>query len=118
METTGCSGRQATTSQGAVAVRELAPAPSYEPCAVAARTRQRRPGAHPTDMSTTEENHAMTTIHAELLQPGDVVVYRGHQHQITHIDRRDGWAWPIAADKTGWAIALGHYLIDVHRHAA
>jgi hypothetical protein len=61
---------------------------------------------------------AMTTIHADELQPGDVVVYDGHNHKITRVDRRDGWAWPIAADDTGWAIALDHHLIDVHRKTA
>ena len=61
---------------------------------------------------------AVTTIHADELQPGDVFVYDGHRHHITRIDRRDGWAWPIAGDDTGWAIALGHQLIDVHRKAA
>ena len=60
----------------------------------------------------------MTTIHADELQPGDVVVYDGHARHIAHVVRRDGWAWPIAADDTGWAIALDHQLIDVHRTAA
>jgi hypothetical protein len=60
----------------------------------------------------------MTTIHADELQPGDVVAYDGRHHQITRVDRRDGWAWPVAADDTGWAIALNHHLIDVHRPAA
>ena len=59
----------------------------------------------------------MTTIHADQLQPGDVVVYDGNQRQITHVERRRGWAWPIAADGSGWAIALGHQLIEVHRNA-
>ena len=59
----------------------------------------------------------MTKIHADELQPGDVVVYGGHDHRITNVYRMDGWAWPIAADGTGWAIALGRRLIDVHRHA-
>jgi hypothetical protein len=61
---------------------------------------------------------AMTTIHADELQPGDVVAYNGCTRQITRVDRRDGWAWPVAADDTGWAIALSHDLIDVHRPAA
>ena len=61
---------------------------------------------------------AMTKIHADELQPGDVVVYDGLDRQITNVHRLDGWAWPIAADGTGWAIALDHRLIDVHRHAA
>jgi hypothetical protein len=60
----------------------------------------------------------MTTIHADELEPGDVVVYRGDAHHITHVERRDGWAWPVASDDTGWAIALDHDLIDVHRTAA
>ena len=60
----------------------------------------------------------MTTIHADELQPGDLVIYDGRNRQITHVDRRDGWSWPIAADDTGWAMALGHYLIDVVRNAA
>ena len=33
----------------------------------------------------------MTTIHADELQPGDVVVYDGHHHVITEVERRDGW---------------------------
>ena len=60
----------------------------------------------------------MHTIHADELQPGDVIVYDRHIHQITHVDREDGWAWPIASDDTGWAIALSHQLIDVHSVAA
>jgi hypothetical protein len=60
----------------------------------------------------------MTTIRADEIRPGDVVVHDGHDHRITHVDRRDGWAWPIAADDTGWAMALGQALIDVHRIAA
>jgi hypothetical protein len=60
----------------------------------------------------------MTTIHADELQPGDVVAYGGHRHVITKVEHCDGWAWPVAADGTGWAIALGHELIDVQRAAA
>ena len=37
--------------------------------------------------------------------------------RIVHVDRRDGWAWPIAADETGWAIALGNDLVEVQRAA-
>ena len=47
----------------------------------------------------------------------DVVEYDGHAHHVSHVDRRDGWAWPVASDDTGWAIALGHNLIAVHRAA-
>ena len=60
----------------------------------------------------------MTTIHADELQPGDIVAYGGHQHLITAVEQLAGWAWPVAADGTGWAIALGHQLIDVERLAA
>jgi hypothetical protein len=60
----------------------------------------------------------MTTIHADELQPGDALVWDGHNHRIIHVDRRDGWAWPIAGDETGWAIALDDHLIDVDRNAA
>ena len=60
----------------------------------------------------------MTTIHAAELKPGDLIVHDGHNHLITHVECRDGWAWPIAVDGTGWAIALGHQLMDVHRTAA
>jgi hypothetical protein len=60
----------------------------------------------------------MTTIHADDLEPGDVIRYDGCVHTITHVDRRDGWAWPIAADGTGWAIALGHHLICIDRRRA
>jgi hypothetical protein len=61
---------------------------------------------------------AMTTIHADELQPGDAVVWDGRKHTITSVDRRDGWAWPIALDGTGWGIALDHHLIHVDRRAA
>jgi hypothetical protein len=60
----------------------------------------------------------VTTIHADELQPGDTVVYDGCPHRISHIDRHDGWAWPIASDGTGWAIALGHQPVAVVRLAA
>ncbi|HEU4840931.1 MAG TPA: hypothetical protein VFT09_05785 [Ilumatobacteraceae bacterium] len=60
----------------------------------------------------------MTTIPAHEVRPGDVVVHDGHDHRITHVDRRAGWSWPIAADGTGWALALGDDLIPVRRAAA
>jgi hypothetical protein len=59
----------------------------------------------------------MTTIHADEMQPGDVVVYYGHSHNITLVVCEDGWAWPVAADGTGWAIALDDGPVDVHRRA-
>jgi len=60
----------------------------------------------------------MTRIHAHELRPGDVVARGGEWHRITHIDQHAGWAWPIAGDDDGWAMALGHGLIDVLRDAA
>jgi hypothetical protein len=57
----------------------------------------------------------MTTILAHDLEPGDVVDYHGELHQITHVHLRDGWAWPVAYDDTGWAMALGHDLVVVDR---
>jgi len=61
--------------------------------------------------------HSMNRIHADDLQPGDVVDYHGHPHRVTHIDRRNGWAWPVAFDDAGWAMALGHNLVTVDRAA-
>lgn len=60
----------------------------------------------------------MTTIHADEIRPGDVAVHDDHDHRITHVDRRAGWSWPIAADDSGWAIALGRNPIQVRRVAA
>ena len=60
----------------------------------------------------------MMTIHADELRAGDIIVYAGHNRQISRVQRGDGWAWPVAADNTGWAIALDHQLIDVRRQAA
>jgi hypothetical protein len=65
-----------------------------------------------------QRKQAMTTIHADELRPGDVMIYGGNVRHITRVDREDTWAWPIAADDTGWAIALSHQLIDVQRVAA
>ena len=61
---------------------------------------------------------AMTTIHADELQSGDTVVWEGRYHTITRVDRRDGWAWPIAVDGNGWAIALDDRPVPVDRDAA
>lgn len=65
-----------------------------------------------------KEAAAMTTIHADELQPGDIVVWDKRYHTITNVDRRAGWAWPVAVDGTGWAIALDHYTVHVDRDAA
>jgi hypothetical protein len=37
---------------------------------------------------------------------------------VSHVDLEMGWAWPIAFDDRGWAMALGHDLVVVHRPAA
>jgi hypothetical protein len=57
----------------------------------------------------------MIDVHADELRPGDLVDYRGRPHRITDVVRRAGWAWPIAVDGTGWAIALDHGLVNVWR---
>jgi hypothetical protein len=59
----------------------------------------------------------MTTIYADNLQPGDVVDYHGHPHEVTQVRRGAGWAWPVAFDDAGWAMALAHELVTVRRRA-
>ena len=59
-----------------------------------------------------------TTIYADGLQPGDIVDHHGQLHLVTHVDHLNGWAWPIASDDSGWAMALGHVPVVVHRPAA
>jgi hypothetical protein len=58
-----------------------------------------------------------TTIYADHLRPGDVVDSPGGPHLVSHVDLQMGWAWPIAFDDRGWAMALGHDLVVVHRRA-
>jgi hypothetical protein len=55
------------------------------------------------------------SVHADDLRPGDLINYGGRPHRITDILRRAGWAWPIAVDGTGWAIALDHRPVYVWR---
>lgn len=57
----------------------------------------------------------MTTILAHDLEPGDIVDYHGELHSITHVHRGAGWAWPVAYDDTGWAMALGRDPVAVSR---
>jgi hypothetical protein len=54
-------------------------------------------------------------VYADELRPGDVVFYGGRSHRITQVARSSGWAWPVAADGTGWAIALAHHVISIER---
>ena len=59
----------------------------------------------------------MTAIHAHDVRPGDIVAYRGRPHRVGRVDRREGWAWPILIDDTGWAMALGDDVSFVRRGA-
>jgi hypothetical protein len=60
----------------------------------------------------------MVMIHALELRAGDVVVDdAGCGHEVVHIDRGKGWAWPVAFDDAGWAMALGGELVAVQRAA-
>jgi hypothetical protein len=68
--------------------------------------------------TVTEGSQTMTTIHADELRPGDVLAYDGRNRVVTRVERCDGWAWPVATDGSGWAIALSHQLIDIYRPAA
>jgi hypothetical protein len=40
-------------------------------------------------------------IHADELQPGDIVDYHGEPHRVSHVDCHMGWSWPIAFDDAG-----------------
>ena len=61
--------------------------------------------------------HPPSRVHADEIQPGDVIEYDGRPHRITDVIRRAGWAWPVAADGTGWAMALDRQLVSVSRDA-
>ena len=54
-------------------------------------------------------------VHADDLHPGDVVDYCGHLHLVTKVDRHEGWSWSVASDDDGWAIALSHEFVVLHR---
>jgi hypothetical protein len=56
-----------------------------------------------------------TVIRSCDLHVGDIVDYHGHLHRVTHVDCHSGWAWPIAFDDAGWAMALGPHLVVVQR---
>jgi hypothetical protein len=60
---------------------------------------------------------ALKTVAATELRPGDIVIHRGELHPIDHVDRGAGWAWPVASDGAGWAIALGD-VVAIMDHAA
>jgi hypothetical protein len=73
------------------------------------------PPGEPTRDVPMIEVRAELTIYADELHPGDVVDYSGVPHHVTRVDRGAGLAWPIASDGTGWAMALGHDVIVLHR---
>ena len=54
-------------------------------------------------------------VHADEIRPGDVIRYQGHRHRIAGVSRRPGWAWSIAIDADGWAIALDDRVVSVWR---
>jgi hypothetical protein len=37
-------------------------------------------------------------IYADALRPGDVVRVRRAPRRIARVERRDGWAWPVATE--------------------
>jgi hypothetical protein len=51
-----------------------------------------------------------TVIPCRDVQPGDLVEWGGEVHFVARVQRAAGWAWPIAFDDRGWAIALGEYV--------
>lgn len=59
----------------------------------------------------------MTTIDARDVRAGDIVLYRGERHRVARIDHRRGWAWPVASDGFGWAMALGGSIVIAARGA-
>jgi hypothetical protein len=54
------------------------------------------------------------SIFADEIRPGDVI-HLGRARRITSVRHEPGWAWPIAADGTGWGIALDHHMISISR---
>ena len=55
------------------------------------------------------------SIHADQIRPGDLLDHGGRSRRITGVLHRAGWAFPVAVDGTGWAIALGHGAVTVRR---
>jgi hypothetical protein len=53
----------------------------------------------------------MTTMGVDEVRHSDVIDDYGELRRISRVERREGWAWPIACDDTGWAIALGRGLV-------
>src|SRR5262245_1355440 len=57
------------------------------------QTRYRSTALNDPIIPRTKGSQAMTTIHADQLRPGDLVVYAGRRHLITHVEHCAGWAW-------------------------
>jgi hypothetical protein len=72
---------------------------------------------HTNPATSRKEGTDMKTIGAYEVRPGDIVVYHGEQHEVHHVDRKAGWAWPVASDGTGWAMALGDSVVVLDRAA-
>jgi hypothetical protein len=61
------------------------------------------------------EGEPVITIQADQIRPGDVVEYHGERHLVCEVQRRQGAAWAVARDGSGWAIALGRQPLRVRR---
>lgn len=59
----------------------------------------------------------MTTIEARDVRAGDIVLYCGERHRVARVDHLRGWAWPVAFDGSGWAMALGGSVMIAARNA-
>jgi hypothetical protein len=59
-----------------------------------------------------------TTIPSLDVEAGDVIDCCGRPHRVAHVDLHGGWAWPIAFDDEGWAMALGPVPVEVRREGA
>jgi hypothetical protein len=55
-------------------------------------------------------------VYADEIRPGDVIKHQGCARRITNVVRHSGWAFPVAVDGTGWAIALDHHIVSVSRN--
>ena len=75
------------------------------------------PKVFPRSTRGKREGEGTMTIDALDLRVGDIVDYHGEHHQVEHVERFDGWSWPVASDGAGWAMALGGDVVLVARAA-